>query len=359
MAINRFSTLVGRKPGSIDSDTDLEREAISGTPGDDVIFGGPGAELIRGRGGNDRIDGGDGNDTIRGGRGNDTLDGGFGDDMLSGGAGNDVLDGGSGNDVIFGGGGDDLLHADGTDPDHFSDTLNGGMGDDTYDLRSLQGSSTLHVLQDDGGIDTVLASGEWTLGAGFENLTLDAGGFEGSFSGFGNELDNVMTAVSNPFASAFLHGAAGDDTLIDGIGRDRLFGEAGDDRLEVGADGEGDRLSGGEGRDSFVFRAPDDPTISDREIDSVADFGSGIDRLVFDNDGFTAVGGEGAFADDDARFYAAADASAGHDADDRLVYNTSTGDLYYDADGSGAGAAQLIATLDGAAALAATDISVI
>ena len=39
------------------------------------------------------------------------------------------------------------------------------------------------------------------------------------------------------------------------------------------------------------------------------------------------------------------------------LYNTSTGQLYYDADGSGAGAAQLVATLDGAPALAATDIA--
>src|SRR5207248_1402446 len=36
----------------------------------------------------------------------------------------------------------------------------------------------------------------------------------------------------------------------------------------------------------------------------------------------------------------------GHDADDRVVFDTTTGSLYYDADGSGAGAAQLIASLD-------------
>jgi len=42
-----------------------------------------------------------------------------------------------------------------------------------------------------------------------------------------------------------------------------------------------------------------------------------------------------------------------------VVYNTSTGQLYYDADGSGSGAPQLFATLQGGAALAATDITVI
>jgi hypothetical protein len=48
-----------------------------------------------------------------------------------------------------------------------------------------------------------------------------------------------------------------------------------------------------------------------------------------------------------------------HDANDRVIYNTTTRGLYYDADGSGSGAAQLIATLQAGATVAATDISVI
>jgi hypothetical protein len=42
-----------------------------------------------------------------------------------------------------------------------------------------------------------------------------------------------------------------------------------------------------------------------------------------------------------------------------VVYDTSSGELYYDADGNGAGAAQLIATISGAPGLAASDISVV
>jgi Ca2+-binding RTX toxin-like protein len=42
-----------------------------------------------------------------------------------------------------------------------------------------------------------------------------------------------------------------------------------------------------------------------------------------------------------------------------VVYNSSTGALYYDADGSGAGAAVLVATLQGTPTVSATDITVI
>src|SRR5205823_13853997 len=93
--------------------------------------------------------------------------------------------------------------------------------------------------------------------------------------------------------------------------------------------------------------------------DTVANFASASDMLRFDHNGFTQLGAVGHFASGDARFYAAAGATGGHDADDRLVYNTSTGQLYYDADGSGAGAAELVATLQGAPGVAATDMWVI
>jgi hypothetical protein len=42
-----------------------------------------------------------------------------------------------------------------------------------------------------------------------------------------------------------------------------------------------------------------------------------------------------------------------------VVYDTTNGHLYYDADGSGAGAATLIAILDNQFLLSATDIGVL
>ncbi len=93
--------------------------------------------------------------------------------------------------------------------------------------------------------------------------------------------------------------------------------------------------------------------------DRVSDFTSAVDKIGLDDSAFTVIGASGNFAAGDARFAAGAGFTSGRDASDRVVYNTSTGSLYYDADGSGAGAAQLIATLFGNPALAATDIAVI
>ena len=69
---------------------------------------------------------------------------------------------------------------------------------------------------------------------------------------------------------------------------------------------------------------------------------------------FTQIGGTGAL-----NANAFVTGTAAGDGDDRIVYNSATGQLFYDADGSGAGAAVLFATLQGHPALAASDFQVI
>jgi Ca2+-binding RTX toxin-like protein len=92
--------------------------------------------------------------------------------------------------------------------------------------------------------------------------------------------------------------------------------------------------------------------------DLITDFTSGVDKVRLDNAAHAGIGTLGFFALNDARFFAGAGATGGADASDRVVYDTSTGDLYYDADGSGAGAALLFATLQDHPSLAASDIAV-
>jgi Ca2+-binding RTX toxin-like protein len=150
----------------------------------------------------------------------------------------------------------------------------------------------------------------------------------------------------------FLAGNDGVDSIVGGAGNDTIYGDAGNDWIEGGTGN--DSLSGSGGQDSIVFRE-----FGAANADSVSAFSSSWDMLRFDHNGFTQIGAVGHFASGDARFYAAAGASGGHDADDRLVYNTTTGQLYYDADGSGAGAPELVGTLQGAPSIVPTDIWVI
>ncbi|HEY7598493.1 MAG TPA: hypothetical protein VH741_01100 [Candidatus Limnocylindrales bacterium] len=150
-----------------------------------------------------------------------------------------------------------------------------------------------------------------------------------------------------------LSGAAGNDTLRGFAGRDTLNGGAGDDWLEGGTGI--DSLTGGAGEDSFVFREA--PTNSN--FDRLLDFTSGTDTLCFDDAAYGSIGALGDFAAADDRFFAGAGAKSGVDAEDRLVYDTSSGFLWYDADGSGAGGQLLVGVVQGAPALSAGDIAVI
>lgn len=150
---------------------------------------------------------------------------------------------------------------------------------------------------------------------------------------------------------AVITGSAGSDNLWGTPAADSIDGQGGDDWLD--GDSGADTLTGGGGRDSFVFHA------SESALDSVTDFVSALDKFVFDNNGFADIGSPGDFAAGDARFAAGPGFTSGRDASDRFIYDSSSGNLYFDADGSGAGPSRLVASLQGAPALAATDMQVI
>ena len=192
----------------------------------------------------------------------------------------------------------------------------GGGGNDTYYVDHA--ADTIVELAGNGTNDTVIATAHHTLSAEVENLTFTGGS---NLNGTGNGLANTLLGNNG---RNLLNGGNGNDTITGGLGNDTLIGGSGDD--------------------TFVFKTL--PTATN--IDTISDFSAG-DSIAFDTAVFSALSGDTFSADNFVVGTAAAD------SDDRLIYNVNTGALFYDADGSGGGAAVQVATLSNKYSLNWTD----
>jgi hypothetical protein len=333
-------------------------ETLTGTNNDENIIGLGGNDRLEGLAGNDSLFGGTGNDTVQGGIGNDTntirdfddldfFDGGDGtdhlilapadnrnllvdvgrgivgdlrvggqtfvnverfttgggNDRLVGDAANNIFQGGAGNDTIQGNGGDDTaIFSDFDDIDLFD----GGSGVDHLiltptDNRNLLVDVARGIVGDlrVGGQNFVNVE-RFTTGGGNDRLV-------------GDGLNNI------------LEGGAGNDTLQGGIGSDLLVGGAGSDR--------------------FIFDSLNDvgDTISDFVVASdslqinAANFGAGLQAGTL-NASQWVLG------------------SVATDSSDRFLYDSATGQLLFDADGTGANAAVQVATFTNKPALSASNL---
>ena len=153
----------------------------------------------------------------------------------------------------------------------------------------------------------------------------------------------VMTPGSGGPGSDTLTGSTGNDVLYGGPSGDLLYGEAGNDALygDQAVDslhgGLGnDTLTGGAGNDLYYF----DTALSSTNIDTIV--GDNGDLIMLDNTVF-GLGTSGTLA-----ATAFKSLSGSLDADDRILYDTATGNLFFDADGSGSSSAIQFATVTGA-----------
>jgi Ca2+-binding RTX toxin-like protein len=311
------------------------------TPSGSTINGTENGDMIGGTDGNDTINALGGDDLVYGLAGNDQISGGSGDDVLIGDQGDDSMVGGLGNDVFALFSREDFA---GVSENQGNDTIDGGDGIDRVSL-SEDGESSTHGATID-------------LAAGTYSITDNSGTAHGVMLNIEQVGGSwVSDRIMGSAAANFFDGSGGDDSLFGAAGNDTIIGNDGADVLSGGLGN--DTLTGDgnlHGADTFVFDAA--PGVANADV--ITDFSDADgDHIQLDGNAMVAIGPSGNFTAGDVRFYAAAGANGGHDADDRLVYDTSTGQLFYDADGNGASVAQLIATLPGAPALAASDLTVV
>lgn len=315
--------------GEAAGDTYVQIEGLTGSAFGDVLIGNGGDNWLLGGGGADQLDGGSGfdyaaygnstigltaslidpsantgeaagdvytsieglsgssyNDILIGNAGNNTLSGGFGNDSLTGGDGNDQLVGGSGDDFLDGGAG--------------ADSLTGGDGTDTVSYYQYS------------------VSGGTGLTASLENVSINTGDAAG----------DTYVSIEN------LAGTFWNDTLIGTSGNNVIDGVNGADVFN--GRGGMDKLIGNGGGDTFVF----DSAIGAGNLATITGFAHGQDHFNLDNAIFTQLGADGAL---DAGAFV--NGAAALDGDDRIIFNSATGNVSYDADGSGAGAAVVFATI--------------
>jgi Ca2+-binding RTX toxin-like protein len=159
-------------------------------------------------------------------------------------------------------------------------------------------------------------------------------------------------------APPVINGTAGEDNLSGTAGNDTFFGLSGNDIINGGAGNDTifgglgvDALFGGAGSDTFGFNNPNEG------IDKINDFTVGEDRISISSAGFggaSVVGNVGVL--DAARFTLGTSAT---NSSQRFIYNSNSGGLFFDADGSGSIAQVRIAQLVGNPGLSNTSFSIV
>lgn len=229
-----------------------------------------------------------------------------------------------GADVIFGGTGSDII-----DGGAGGDFINGLGGFDYVNYSSAAAGLTLNLTNP--AANTGDAAGDTILNIEAFFLTAQGDVFVGQTG------------------QNFVFGGNGGDALFGGNNaNDWLFGEGGVDYLSGGTFD--DLLSGGANNDTYAFTS-----WVGNGFDQILDFVSGQDKFQLIGSGFGLA--PGAAIVNGVNFIAGASPFA-TSAQGTVLYATGLGILYYDPDGSGAGAAIALAQITGAPLVTASDFIV-
>ncbi|MFN6337681.1 MAG: hypothetical protein ACK41W_02980, partial [Cyanobacteriota bacterium] len=254
---------------------------------------------------------------LQGNNGPNKLIGSVFSDTITGGDGIDPMDGGNGSDLYL------ITSSLQHTAAEIADT--GTTGTDELRFASTTANQTLTIFSGDTGLETItIGTGTGTAPGitGTTVLSVNAAAAPNGLSISGNNGNNILTGTS--FAD-LLSGNAGNDNLAGNAGNDTLRGGLGNDTL-----------SGGAGSDNFRF---DSPLSASTNVDRITDFTTTNDLIELENDVFTAL--SPGLLPASAFLIGVAATNTSH----RILYNSTTGNLLYDPDGSNATAPTLFATL--------------
>lgn len=262
---------------------------IRGGAGHDTIYGSDETEIIFGGtdtskavpdelAGNPLVS--DDDDVIFADGGDDTIYGGYGADFIVGGAGHDLVDGGDGDDMLVGDGGDTLKGGNGIDllergslGDRTAMLMDGGIGVDT---------AKFDYTGTDVGLEFVMSSGTVAVGSDLTLKSIER--LDVTLSGVRDEVTGTTNAdtIAGGLGADVIRGGLGNDVIYANqrpsgeegegggvtratvgaetrapadIGGDVLFGDGGDDTIDVSAAA---TVDGGAGIDTLVIRGLND-----------------------------------------------------------------------------------------------------
>ena len=125
-----------------------------------------------------------------------------------------------------------------------------------------------------------------------------------------------------------------------------MYGDSGNDVL-FGGSGQ-NIISGGAGADRFVF------TDDGQSLGEITDFTVADDTLVFRTNNFAGISTKGMISSNMLQI-----GTGANDSSDRFIYNSSTGNLFYDPDGSGSKPKVKLVGLNAGLALTNNDFEMI
>ncbi|MEQ1955701.1 M10 family metallopeptidase [Mesorhizobium sp. CN2-181] len=282
-----------------------------------------------------RLSGDVGNDTLKGGVGADHLDGGDGIDTASYANATGAVVASLANPSINSGeaAGDTYASIENLVGSAFNDAVNGDNA-----VNVIRGRNGVDTIKGYGGNDTLYgddANDVLIGGTGADTLIGGTGSDTASYAG---ATSGVVASLANPAINSGeakgdsyssienLTGSSFDDSLLGDNAGNVLNGGAGADVFK--SYGGNDSLTGGADKDVFVFNSALDAATN---VDTIADYNVADDTIQLDNAVFTAFASTGALLSG----YFKDIATGVKDANDRIIYNSDTGGLYYDADGSG------------------------